>query len=321
MTPPVRFGVLGAGRIAQEAFAPAVHQARNAVLAAAASRDRARAEALGPQRVHADYEALLADSEVDAVYIATHNGLHRDLTLQALAAGKHVLCEKPLGRDPAECEEMIAAARGAGRHLVEAFMYRHHPQWKVVQEWLEAGRIGRLMTVEASFSFHLTRPDDVRLRKEWGGGALMDVGCYCVNVCRLFLGDVPESVIATGHFHPEHDVDLSLHGVLDYGEGRYGVISCGFDSGLRNRVLLSGTEGIVEVPSAFIGWREDTEVILRAGDTVERHSTPATDLFQAEIEDLARAIQEDGKPMLPPEEALANARILERLLAAARGRA
>ena len=317
---PVRFGVIGAGRIAQEAFAPAVHKAGNAVLCAAASRDPARAREMNPGRVHDSYEALLADPEVEAVYVATHNGLHRDLSVAAMRAGKHVLCEKPLGRNVAECEEMIAVAEETDRQLVEAFMYRHHAQWVKAQELVAAGAIGELRTVEASFSYHLRNMEDVRMNSEWGGGGLLDVGCYCVNVCRLFLGDEPRRVKALGHFHSEKKVDVALHAILDYGEGRFGVISSGFDAGLRNRVLLSGTGGVIEVPAAFIGWRDETEIVLHrdGADDPERFSFPPRDLFQAEIEDLSDAIRGGGAPMLSTQEALANARIIDRLLADSR---
>jgi len=315
---PVQFGVLGCGRIAREAFAPAIRNAANAVLAAAASRDPQRASAMQARRVYSDYQALLDDPEVEAVYIATHNGLHRDLSLAALAAGKHVLCEKPLARDAAECTEVLEAAQAAGRHLAEAFMYRHHPQWARVQAWVEGGRIGELRTVEAAFSFHLERPEDVRLRPEWGGGALLDVGCYCVHACRDFLGDAPERVLAAASYHPQHKVDISLHGVLDYGAGRFGLVSCGFDGGLRNRVLLSGTDGTIEVPAPFVGWRQASELLLTSGRRTERHAVAGMDLFQLEIEDLARAIRGGRSPLLGPGDALANARLLDRLRDAAR---
>ena len=150
---PVRFGVIGVGRIAANAFVPALEASPLATLAAAASRDLERARSVRPARAYADYGELLADSEVEAVYIATHNGLHRDLSLQALACGKHVLCEKPLGRNASECQQVASAARDAGLHLVEAFMYRHHPQIARARELVDGGAIGELRTVEASFSF------------------------------------------------------------------------------------------------------------------------------------------------------------------------
>ncbi len=318
--PPVRFGVIGAGRIAQNFFVPALRNVPTATLAAAASRDLERARSLGPERAHDNYQALLDDDDVEAVYVATHNGLHRELTLGALERGKHVLCEKPLGRDAAECEEMIAAARAADRHLVEAFMYRHHPQIEKACELVAGGSIGDLMTVEAAFSFHLTAPDDVRLNPQWGGGGLLDVGSYCVNISRLFLGNEPRAVQATGNFHPDHGVDMSLHGLLDYGDGRHAVISCGFDGGLRNHVFLSGTKGVVSLPQAFISWNTDPVVILETDDGQQEFRFPQSSVFELEIDDLARSIRTGQPPKLDPEEGLHNARIMDALLHAARNR-
>ena len=315
---PVRFGVIGVGRIAQGRFAPAIANARNATLVAAASRDESRAAALG-RRAYSRYEDLINDPEIEAVYIATHNGRHKDLSIAALRAGKHVLCEKPLGRDPGECEEMITVAKAADRNLVEAFMYRHHPHVAKAKELVDQGAIGELKVVEVCFSFHLTRSDDVRLNPEWGGGGLLDVGCYCVNWCRVFLGNTPQAVRARAAFHPEHDVDLSLHGVLDYGSGRFGVISCGFDSGLRNTAILSGTEGIVRVPETFLTFPDKaTSVILETEDRTESFTCGPVDTFQLEIEDLSDAIRSGRPPFLPLDEGLHNGRIMSDLLASAR---
>ncbi|HEX9792514.1 MAG TPA: Gfo/Idh/MocA family oxidoreductase [Planctomycetota bacterium] len=315
---PVRFGILGCGRIASNAFAPALAATPHAVLQAAASRDRARALALAPVRAYEKYADLLEDPAVEAVYVATHNGLHRDLALAALEHGKHVLCEKPLGRDAAECAELLAAARRHDRHLVEAFMYRHHPQIALALRLVAAGTIGELKAVEAAFSFHLTRTDDVRLRHDWGGGALLDLGCYCINACRLFLGDEPLGVTARGAFHPEHQVDLAVHGVLEYAGGRFGVISCGFDSGLRNHVILSGTLGVLTLPHAFLSWPFDAKVVVETDAGRTEHAVAKTDVFGLEIDDLAAAVRTGRMPLLGPDEGLKNARILAALLAAAR---
>lgn len=310
--------MIGVGRIATNRFAPAIANADNATLVAAASRDESRAAALGC-KAYSNYDDIIADPDVEAIYIATHNGRHKDLSIAAMRAGKHVLCEKPLGRDPGECEEMIAVAGETGMNLVEAFMYRHHPHVAKAKELVDSGAIGELKVVEVCFSFHLTRDDDVRLNPEWGGGGLLDVGCYCVNWCRLFFGNEPRSVKAAGYFHPKHGVDVSLHGVLDYGAGRFGVISCGFDSGLRHATILSGTEGVVQVPEVFLTLPDKpTSVILETEDRTETFDCPGVDTFQLEIEDLADAIRSGRPPRLPVDEGLHNARIMRDLLASAR---
>src|SRR5574341_184124 len=309
----VRFGVLGAGRIARNQIGPAIQSAKHATLHAAASRDQARAESLGPMRAYGSYDELIRDPEVDAVFITTHNGLHRDLSLATLEEGKHVLCEKPLAINARECEEIVAAAQSTGRHLVEAFMYRYHPQIDKAQELVRAGAIGDLMVVEASFRFYLTRPEDVRLHAEWGGGALLDVGCYCVNLSRLFLGDEPNQVRALGSVHQTHQVDLSVQGVLGYGSGRFAVISCGLESGLHQQVTLIGTGGAIYLDRPFISWTGTPRLTVQAGDNEEVLPFEPVNTYEREVEDLAVAILDGALPKLKPNEGLLNARILDRL--------
>lgn len=316
---PVRFGIVGAGRIARSAFVPALEATADAELVAVASRDRARAESLRPRRAYDDYTALLDDADVEAVYIATHNGLHKPLTLAALERGKHVLCEKPLACNAKEAAEMVAAAAKHDRLLVEAFMYRFHPQIAELAARVRGGAIGTLKTVEAGFSFHAPDEQDVRYRADWGGGALLDLGCYCVNLCRLLFGGQPMAATAEGTFHPTCGVDLSLHGVLDFGDGRHGVISCGFDAGPRNHVYVVGTGGTLVLTRAFANNRKPTTLIELKGFDQKETSFPATDLFQLEIEDFAWCVRTGRPPLLPPGDGLLNARVLDALLYAARG--
>ena len=315
--PPVRFGIIGAGRIARDQFAPAVARADRAVLHAAASRDPARAEALGPERAYGTYGALIRDPDVDAVYVATHNGLHRDLALEALHAGKHVLCEKPLGRTAEECREMVAAADAADRLLVEAFMYRHHPQINEARRRVADGAIGEVTAVETSFHFHLTKPDDVRLRPEWGGGALLDVGCYCVNFARLFLGDEAREVHAWASVDGPHGVDRSFHGVLDYATDTRATVSCGFDGGLYQRAAVIGTDGALILTEPFVTWQRPPRLVIQAGEGEQVTSFEPVNPFQLEVEDFCTAILDGTAPLLAPDEGLLNARILDRLAAAA----
>jgi xylose dehydrogenase (NAD/NADP) len=315
---PVQFGIVGVGRIAANAFAPALAASANAELAAAASRNLDRAQALRPKRAYDRYEALLDDPDVEAVYIATHNGLHHPLTTRAIERGKHVLCEKPLACSAAEGEEMVAAARAHARYLTEAFMYRYHPQMAEARSRVESGAIGDVRTVEASFSFWLKDESDVRFNAEWGGGSVYDVGCYCVNACRCFLGGMPRAVTAMATFHAVHRVDLSLQGLLDFGAGRYGVVSCGFDGGVRNRVSICGTNGTLTLPRAFANSRKPTTLVIDSGGQVRESEFAPTDVYQLEIEDFARAVRGGPAPMLEPEEGLRNARIIDALLASAR---
>lgn len=313
----VRFGIIGAGRITREQFAPALLSAERAVLQAAASRDMPRAEALKPQRAYESYSALLEDPDVEAVYIGTHNGLHKELVIEALKQGKHVLCEKPLGCTAADCEEMVATADATQRHLVEAFMYRHHPQIERAQRLLQQGTIGELMVVEASFNVRLAEPDDVRMRSEWGGGSLLDVGCYCVNFSRLFLGDSPRDVRAWAKMHDMHGVDMGFHAVLEYESGKHAALSCGFEGGLYQRAVLIGTEGVLDLSEPFVTWLRRPRLTVTVGETESVAEFDPVNTFRMEIEDLCTAIRSGTLPLLKPSEGLLNARVIDRLTAAA----
>ncbi len=305
----------------RERFAPALRSTEHAVLQAAASRDIRRAEALSPQRAYDSYSSLLRDPDVDAVYIGTHNGLHRELVLDALRYGKHVLCEKPLGCTADECEEMLATAEATQCLLVEAFMYRYHPQISKAQELLQERVIGEPMVVEASFRVHLTRGDDVRLRPEWGGGALLDIGCYCVNFTRLFLGDSPRDVQAWAKIDGVHGVDTSVYAVLEYESGKHAALSCGFEAGLYQRAALIGTEGVLVLNEPFVTWMRRPRITVQNGETERVIEFEPVNTFRLEIEDLCKAIRGGTAPFLKSNEGLLNARILDRVAAAAKASA
>lgn len=318
MSSMIKFGLIGAGRIARNQIAPAIHAATRATLYAAASRDLARAESVRPERVYESYAALIGDPAVDAVYVATHNGLHKELSIAALRAGKHVICEKPLAMNARDCEEMTRVAESSGRLLAEAFMYRHHPQIARAQELVRAGAIGEVMAVEASFRFPLSNPEDVRMQAEWGGGSLLDVGCYCVSASRLFLGDSPVGMKAMAAIHPVKKVDTSLQGVLDYGAGRYAIISCGFDSGVNQKVVLSGTTGTMELNHPFKSWTGRPQILVKTKDHEEVVEFEAVNTFALEVDDFAGAIIDKRLPLVRAADALLNMKILDSLAEAAR---
>jgi len=238
--------------------------------------------------------------------------------IAALRAGKHVICEKPLAISARECEEMLRVAESSGRLLAEAFMYRHHPQIARTRELVRLGTIGDVMAVEASFRFPLSNADDVRMNAEWGGGALLDVGCYCVSASRLFLGDAPTGAKALGVYHPVRKVDVSVQGVLDYGSGRSAIISCGFDSGVHQKIVLCGTAGTIELNQPFKSWTGHPSVTIRTGDRDETIAFEAVDTFRLEVDDLALAIVNGGSPLVDAADALRNLEVLDRLAGAAR---
>ncbi len=314
---PVQFGILGVGRIAVKAYVTAINDAPNAELAAAASRDIERAQSISPKRAYGSYEALLDDPEVEAVYIATHNGLHLPLTLAALRRGKHVLCEKPLANDAAQCAEMIEVASKADRLLIEAFMYRYHPSIKEANRLIDDGAIGELRTVEGAFSYYMESTTDVRLNPEWGGGGLLDIGAYCVNACRYFFDAMPHAVTGMGDFHPEYKVDMALHGILDFGSGRFGVISSGFDAGYRNRILACGTGGTIELPQGVGIDNVPVKLILKTKDETREIAYEPFPMYQAMVEDFANAVRGDTC-MIDSKEGLRNAVVMDALLTSAK---
>jgi predicted dehydrogenase len=297
--------------------APAIHAAQRAMLHAAVSRELARAESVRPHRAYDSYDALLRDPDVDAVYVATHNGLHKPLSIAALRAGKHVLCEKPLAVSARDAEDMLRVAESTGMHLAEAFMYRHHPQVGRALELVRSGAIGDVMAVEASFRFPLTNPDDVRMNADWGGGSLLDVGCYCVSASRLFLGSSPVGMRALASYHPVRHVDTSLQGVIDYGGDRHAIISCGFDSGVHQKVVLSGTAGTLELTQPFKSWTGRPRIVVQTQDHDEVIEFDAVNTFALEVDNLAAAILDGAMPLVGAGDAVLNMRMLDRLAEAA----
>ncbi len=281
---------------------------------AVASRDGARAQAYahehGLDRSHAGYDALLEDDGVQAVYVSLPNGLHHEWTMRALAAGKHVLCEKPYSRHPAEVEEAWSAADDAGLVLMEAFMYRHHPQTATAAGLVASGAIGRLRTVKATFSFPLADLSDVRGQPELGGGALMDVGCYCLSGTRLFAGE-PVRVQAE-RVDAETGIDLSLHGQLRHADDVVSQLEASFDTPRRQRLEAVGTEGtlILEAP-----WRVDWggAILVERGEELERIPVAPADSYRLQLDNLAAAVEGRAAALLGRDDALGQARAIDAL--------
>ncbi|MGH2876765.1 MAG: Gfo/Idh/MocA family protein [Solirubrobacteraceae bacterium] len=312
----IRFGILSTARI-NDLFLAGIAGSEECEVIAVASRDAQRVDAYarehGIERAYPGYEALLADGDIDAVYISLPNSLHLDWSRRALAAGKHVLCEKPLGRRAADVEAAFDAARQADRLLTEAFMYRHHPQTARVAQLVGEGAIGRLRLIRASFSFPLADAADVRLRAGLDGGALMDVGCYCVNAARLLAGE-PES--ATGEQVVGGDgVDIVFAGMLRFADD----VLAHFDAGLalanRHDLEVVGDSGSLRVADPWHCRAPGIE--LRRGAEVERVEVAAADPYRLEAEDLAAAIRGERAPLLGRADAVGQARAIEALYAAA----
>ncbi len=312
----MKWGIMSTARI-NRLFLAGAGQASNVELAAVASRERASAERYASEhqiaRAHGSYEALLADPEIEAVYISLPNSLHIEWTEQALRAGKHVLCEKPLSRHADEVARAFDLAEQHQRLLMEAFMYRHNPQTHRLRELIDRGSIGRVRMIRAAFSFLADDPGDVRLTAALDGGALMDVGCYCVSGARL-LGGEPERVSAEQALGGD-GVDVAFTGTLRFP----GDVLAHFDAGLalaaRDELEVIGEEGVLFLDDP---WHCRTPVIeLRRDGEIERIELEPTDSYTLEAENLSAAIRGQAEPLLGRSDALGQARTIEALYEAA----
>ena len=309
----MRLGLLSTANINRAILAGAARTGRVDVVAVA-SRDAGRADAYAAEHgiatAHGSYEALLADPDVEAVYISLPNGMHHEWTMYALAAGKHVLCEKPYTRHPTEAEEAFDAADAAGLVLAEAFMYRHHPQTATVARLVADGAIGRLCAVKATFTFPLRDLSDVRALPELDGGALMDVGCYCVSGIRLLAGE-PEHVRGeqvTG----TTGIDMAFHGTLRCAGDVVGQFEATFRSPQRQSLEAVGEDGVLVVEAP---WRVDWggSVTLRRDGATELVEVDEADAYTLELENLADAIEGRAPALLGRADAVGQARAIDAL--------
>ena len=268
----LRWGLLGTARI-NRALIPAIRASARSELAGVASRSAERARSYAAEweiaGAYDSYEAMLADPQIDAVYIPLPNHLHVEWTLNAIAAGKHVLCEKPMALVPSDVDRVAEAAARRGVVVAEAFMYRHHPLTLARGgRWSPSGQIGRLRAIRGTFTFMLTRPNDVRLVPEWGGGSLWDVGCYPVSYARLLAGE-PLAVTAQAVRH-ETGIDMAVAGTLLFPDDVVGVFDCGFGAHFRTLVEIAGTDGVITLETPFKPGAE-APLRLTRGDDVADH--------------------------------------------------
>jgi len=319
----VRWGIISTARIAQRAVIPAIQDSRNGTVVAIASRSLPQAQEvarnLGIPRAYGSYEELLADPEVDAVYNPLPNSLHKEWTIRAAEGGKHVLCEKPLALNAAECDEMIRACEAHGVRFMEAFMYRFHPQITRLKELLSSGIIGPLQLIRASFSFRLSDLTNIRLRKDLGGGALMDVGCYTVNFSRLMAGAEPVEVQAVAHFGDQSGVDETLVGVLRFPAGEIAQVDCSFRAPFRQFCELVGQDGVIQVPAPWLPGTADATIIVRRDDETQTIAVPGANHYQLMVEHFAECVLTGREPRYPASEGRDNMRVIDALYESARG--
>jgi len=308
----VKWGFLSTANI-NDKLLPGAEASPDVELVAVASRDLGRAKAYARERgiehAYGSYEDLLADPKIEAVYISLPNSMHVEWSIQALEAGKHVLCEKPLSRHPEDVERAFDAAEKAGRILMEAFMYRHNPQTKRLKELVEGGAIGRLRLVRAAFSFPLDDAANVRLNDELEGGGLMDVGCYCISGSRLLAGE-PESVYGEQVAAPS-GVDELFTGTLRFAADVLAEIDCGLVLPERDELEAIGEEGSIFLDDP---WHCRKPVIeVRKEEGTERIELEPEDSYRLQLENMSAAIRGGAEPLLGRVDALGQARAIEAL--------
>jgi len=329
MASEIQWGVLGNATIARKCVIGAIQKSRNGSLRALASRSPETAREVvrqhGIPKLYGNYQALLDDPVVTAVYIPLPNHLHRPWAQKALTAGKHVLCEKPIACSTQEAEAMAAAARKADRLLMEAFMYRFHPRSRRIKAMVDQGEIGRPRLIRAAFSYHMAADilqsgDNARLQPDMGGGALLDVGCYGISVARWLMNAEPTSVQAQASYHPS-GVDWHLIGSLYFGPRRMAVVEASFIAALQQTYSVVGDRGAIDLPhDAFIPWEKDALFVLRGRDdeTGTRQTIAGVDEYQLMVEHFADALLGRSTLAYPPEESIANMRVLDALSRAVR---
>lgn len=323
----LKWGILGCAGIAVRAVIPGVQLSEINEVVAIASRDEEKAKRTAEQTnipvAYGSYEALLADDSIDVIYIPLPNHLHKEWAIRATQAGKHVLCEKPLALNAQEAQEMVEAAATAGVHLAEAFMYRHHPRYDTIKQIIASGEIGELRGIRGTFTFNNAGDHaNVRYRKDWGGGSVYDVGCYPISAARLLLGQEPVAVTTQAFYSADHDdVDMYMAGLVEFP----GSVSLSFDCGMwaafRNTLEVLGSEGIIEVPSAFVTPDPGSGNFFVTAKGVRKEvEVPHLNAYTVQADQLARTIRGDARQLYEPGDAVLNMKVIDACLQSARER-
>ena len=312
----VRWGILSTAKIGTEKVIPAMQQGELSEITAIASRDadraRAAADALGIPKSYGSYEELLADPDIDAIYNPLPNHLHVSLSIQALEAGKHVLCEKPIGLTSGEGQQLVdAGAAHPELKLMEAFMYRHHPQWQRARQIVADGGVGELRTIQTAFAYFNDDGENIRNIADIGGGGMMDIGCYAISVARFIFDAEPDRVVGIVEYDETFGTDRLASAMLDFGRGT-GTFSCSTQLTPYQRVNIFGTTGRVEIEIPFnappdrpcLMWHE-------TGDGIEEIEFPVCDRCTIQGELMSQASLDDTPVPTPSADAVANMKVIE----------
>lgn len=317
--PKAKWGILGTAKIAREALIPGLRDSNSSKLAAIASRREGKAKDFAQKfnvpKSYGSYEELLNDNQLEFVYIPLPNHLHTKWSIKAARAGKHVLCEKPLGTSANEVKEAFEAAKQEGVKLMEGFMYRLHPQTRRVKALLNQGEIGEPRFFRGAHSFSLVtqdREDDIRWKKEMGGGSLMDLGTYSVNTARYLFGEEPMRVIARQSVHPGHTAEAETQAILEFPGGKTATIDSSFLLDHRANYEIISKAGRIKAFNTYNpGLGQKTRIEIKKGNMVEEETIKDENEYALEVDELVEAARENRDPLLGPEESINNARALE----------
>lgn len=322
MSGKIRWGVLSTAKIGTEKVIPAMQRGDHCEIAAISSRDpgsaRSAAEGLGIAKAYGSYESLLADPDIDAVYNPLPNHLHVKWSIRALEAGKHVLCEKPIGLTAAEGRKLAdAAARHPELKVMEAFMYRHHPQWQYTKKAIDSGEIGDLLTIQSAFFYSNTDPANIRNIREMGGGGLMDIGCYNISLSRFLFGSEPRGVMGAIEYDPAFGTDRLCSGILQF-EGGTSSFTCGTQASPYQRVNALGSDGRIEIEIPFNAPPDrPCRLWHQRGGRMEEVLFETCDQYTIQGDLFAKAVIEDTAVPTPIEDAVANMRVIEAIVRSA----
>lgn len=326
----VKWGVLGVASIATRKVIPGMQKGALSEITAIASRDLKKAETaakeLGIAKAYGSYEELLADPEIEAIYNPLPNHLHVPWTAKAAEAGKHVLCEKPIALNAAEAETLLAVRARTGMKIGEAFMVKTYPQWLRVRELVRGGKIGELKTIVTVFSYFNRDAKNVRHKLEWGGGGLLDIGCYPITLSRWIYGEEPQRVAGTVENDPEFATDRMASAVMEFSKGQ-SIFSCGTQTNYFQRMTLLGTMGRIDVEIPFNAPPNKplpltiSDGMEFAGGKSEVEMIPAADQYTIQGDAFSRAIRENTEVPVPLEDAIANMKVINAIFrSAASGR-
>lgn len=293
-------------------------------MVAIASRDQLKADdaknKLGLSKAYGSYEQLLADPNIDAIYNPLPNHLHVDWSIKVLEAGKHVLCEKPLGLDAKDAQRLLDVSTAHPQlKAMEAFMYRFHPQWIEAKEWVDSGRIGRLRTIQSFFSYYNDDPKNIRNMADIGGGGLMDIGCYCISLSRFIFGSKPDRVLGIVEKDPDLKTDIVTSGLMDFKEGT-STFTCSTQLSYYQRVHIFGTEGRIEIEIPFNAPTDkETRIWLQAGDQNEEKVLPLCDQYTLQGDAFSQAVLSDSAVPTPLTDALDNMEVIDAIFRSGEG--